>query len=172
MKKKLLKVKTEETAECKTTALQESDFFIKAKLAMLMQRGHDVNDAAKLAGITQYKVRQFRNDPEFEEFVQKSYVRCKDVHLRNIESAGKQDWRASSWFLERKYPEEFGKKDVIKHEYEYKLKGFMEAVLAVVNEVSPQLKYEIVKRLRAMNTEDAAMDHLKSTQNDIVMIEG
>jgi len=33
-------------------------------------------------------------------------------HLKNIETASTKSWFASAWFLERKHPERWGKREV------------------------------------------------------------
>jgi hypothetical protein len=147
---------------------QESDILLRAKLLMYMRRGLSLDDAATLLKISKYKLCALRNDPEFEDFVKTASAQCEDNHLQNIELAGKTGaWKASAWFLERKFPDKYGKKDVIKHEYEIKLLSFQKIVLDVINDVAPDLKAKILQKLRTVNTEE-----LISEQNKQIAIEG
>jgi hypothetical protein len=90
-----------------------------------------------------------RSDPDFEMIIQKCNVNYKNELLEYIEDAAScGTWQAAAWILERKYADEFGKKDTIKHEYEIKMHRFQEAVLEVINGASPQLKNEVINRLK------------------------
>jgi len=48
------------------------------------------------------------------------------MRLKNINDASKESWQAAAWFLERKYPDDFGKKE--KHDLggEIKLESFLD----------------------------------------------
>lgn len=49
--------------------------------------------------------------PEFSESIQKAQVKAKMRRILRIEQAGREgNWQADAWYLERKYPEEFGRK--------------------------------------------------------------
>jgi len=36
-------------------------------------------------------------------------AQCEQTHLQNIADAGKKNWRASAWFLERTRPKSYGR---------------------------------------------------------------
>ncbi len=43
--------------------------------------------------------------------IKKAQIQFKDCHLKNINTRSKDHWQASAWLLERKFPEEWGRKD-------------------------------------------------------------
>jgi hypothetical protein len=109
----------------------------------------------------------YRSDPDFEELVQQCQAKCEHTHVRNITDAGTSgQWQASAWFLERKYPKKYGKKDTIKHEYEIKINSFMNAVIQVVNRVDPSIRKLILQELNQIDT-----DHAIDVAKEIKMIE-
>lgn len=132
-------------------------FSQKVKIAMYMKRGLDIKEAAKLLHISDYQLGILRSDPEFEEFVEASQARCESTHLNNIHIAGKLGaWQASAWMLERKFPDKYGKKDVVRHEYEMKFMSFQKIILSVVNKLPAEVKQTFMKELRQINIQEEA----------------
>jgi hypothetical protein len=143
------------------------DLYSKMKLIEAMETGMDLTDAAAMEGIGQFKLDSFRSDPDFEEIVQKCQAKCEFEHITNIKLAGQMgQWQASAWFLERKFPKKYGKKDTIRHEYEVKISSFMSAVLQVVNNADPGLKKLVLQELRQIDI-DRAIDIAESKQIEL-----
>jgi hypothetical protein len=135
------------------------DELSKAQIMEAVLCGLDIKEAAKINGVTDYKLGLFRSDPNFEELLQACQANAELEHLKNIAGAGKLgQWQASAWFLERKYPDKYGKKDTIRHEYEVKLGTFMRVVLEIVNTQAPELKKTILQNLRGVNVEELVYD--------------
>ena len=127
----------------------------RSKLLFYLKKGLNVKDSCVLAGISDYILGQLRSDPDFEELLKQSELNYKIELVEYVEDAAScGTWQAAAWLLERKYADEFGKKNTVKHEYEIKLANFQQAVLDVVNAASPQLKHEIVQKLRNLDLED------------------
>jgi hypothetical protein len=151
----------------KSLSNSAEDLYLKMKLVAAMDSGLDLAEAAKLNNISEFKLNSFRSDPDFEELVQKCQATCEFSHLQNIEMAGKfGQWQASAWFLERKFPKKYGKKDTIKHEYEIKINSFMNAVIQVVNRVDPNIRKLILQELNQINS-----DHAIDVAKEVKMIE-
>lgn len=122
---------------------------MKAKLANYLIRGIDLEDACKLAGCGRELLGVLRSDFEFEDFVQKCYAENESSYLEAIEKASKLGyWQAAAWFLERRFPDKYARRDIIKHEYEIKLNTFKEVILKVIGEVAPEIKHKIIYALR------------------------
>lgn len=71
-------------------------------------------DACTLAGIgesTFYEKQ--KDDPEFAERVKRALVQFKHERIKKIRED--TSWQSSAWLLERKFPEEFGRKDQVDH---------------------------------------------------------
>lgn len=135
--------------------LNSSKFFLKARLAMYMRQGLDIKDAAKLCNVSEYQLGLLRTDPEFEDFIEYCAISCECSHLENIKGAGDTgQWQASAWLLERKFPDKYGKKDTIKHEYEVKLLSFQKIILGVINELEPNVRQLIMQKLRSLNIDE------------------
>ena len=152
---KLKKVKSNGKMKLSSAAKDRcAKFLLKAKLGMYLKRGLDIKDATKLCGVTDYQLGMLRSDPEFEEFIEFCAADCESDHLENIEYAGSSgQWQASAWVLERKFPDKYGKKDTIKHEYEVKLFSFRQVILNIINELDPPVRQIIMQKLRAVNVE-------------------
>lgn len=127
----------------------------KAQLLEAVMSGMDFKDAAKINGISEFRLGIIRSDPNFEELLQACQGNVELDHLKNINTAGKMgQWQASAWFLERKFPDKYGKKDTIRHEYEVKLGTFMRVVLEIVNQTAPEMKKLILQNLRTINVDE------------------
>lgn len=136
-----------------------NDTILKGKLCLYMERGLSVEDASKLTGVSSYKLSTLRCDPDFEEFVQICAVKCEADNLGNIKEAGDMgQWQASSWLLERLYPDKYGKKDTVRHEYELKLNSFIKLVFNVINELDSHTRSSIYGKLRDLDVQSEVMN--------------
>jgi len=125
----------------------------KTKLAYYLNKGLSIKDSCTLTNTTAYTLALLRSDPEFDHFVTQSDINYEVELLDIIKDAGEcGDWRAVAWILEKKYPEKYGKKDIIKHEYQIKFQNFQRVILEIVNASSPELKRIIVQKLRDIDT--------------------
>jgi hypothetical protein len=148
-----------------TCNLMTNKFLMKAKLALFLKRGLDLKDAAKLSGISEFQIGQLRTDPDFDEFISKCQVQCEHDHLKNIEDAGKSgSWQASSWYLERKFPDKYGKKDTIKHEYQLKIDNFKAIIVSIINDFPPHIRQMFMQKLRTTNI-DGQLHHFQMLES-------
>lgn len=101
------------TKECEATLMKE------------IENGLPLKEAAEIAGVSYDSLNRWRirgedeNAPsEFRHFC-KALKRAKAVAMRglvaNIRDAGKSDWRAAAWMLERRHKEEFGNPQRVEH---------------------------------------------------------
>ena len=83
--------------------------------------GHYREVACKLAGIDRKTLLNWLKRGERERLwvyrelylaVEKSEAKVEVFLLKNIETASAKSWFASAWFLERKHPERWGKREV------------------------------------------------------------
>lgn len=97
---------------------------IKDALIKCIRAGLSYKRAADFCGISEQSFidyrRQGQRDSEAErksicselfEGIKKAEAEAILLRLKNIQDASKEHWQASAWFLERKYPDEWGKKD-------------------------------------------------------------
>lgn len=54
--------------------------------------------------------RTAERDLDFADALRQAKSRHEIVNLQNIQDAGKKSWRASSWLLERSFPNRYGKR--------------------------------------------------------------
>ena len=84
--------------------------------------GHYREVACKLAGIDRWTLLNWlkRGDRERSGVYRDLYLAVEKAeakaeaevfHLKNIETASVKNWFASAWFLERKHPERWGKRE-------------------------------------------------------------
>ena len=82
--------------------------------------GHYREVACKLAGIDRKTLLNWLKRGERERSglyrdlylaVDKAEAKAEVFHLKNIETVSVKNWFASAWFLERKHPERWGKRE-------------------------------------------------------------
>lgn len=72
--------------------------------------GNTIKDSCLMAGISRASLyRWLRTDKSLRIELKRAEVEGVKFHLANITKASERDWKASAWWLERKYPKQFGK---------------------------------------------------------------
>lgn len=78
--------------------------------------------ACKLAGIDRKTLLNWLKRGERERSglyrdlylaVEQAEAKAEEFHLRNIKTASAKNWFASAWYLERKHPERWAKRDPV-----------------------------------------------------------
>ncbi len=114
-------------------------------------RGLTEEQACELVGVSYDTYSKWLvNYPLFKEFIRrvKSQVEFEALkHVQDAMSGG--TWSASAWFLERKWPQRYGKRDVLKQQIYMVHIEFVKIVTQVINEQDPIIKTEILNRLKA-----------------------
>lgn len=135
---------------------------LKSQMARYLTMGLTIEEATKLTGIGSSLLGKLRSDPEFESFIQKCMIQNKQKYLESIQYAADNGyWQAAAWYLERKFPEEFGKKDIVKHQYEVKLMTLQTVILNVINQIDPSVRLQILQALK--NYEWNGEGHMDNT---------
>ena len=81
--------------------------------------GCSLNDAADIIGVARSTLNQhMADDATFRKGVDRAIARGKKRLIDKVIKG--RPWQAAAWMLERKWGDEFGKKDTIKHEGEVK----------------------------------------------------
>ncbi|MFO0658897.1 MAG: hypothetical protein U0165_03550 [Polyangiaceae bacterium] len=98
---------------------------VSAKICAAIRDGHTFEDSARLAGISKTTfhrwMRRGKREGElsalrsFRVDVEKATLDARVTLVSIIWEASKRDWRAAAWFLERRYPEEYGKQTRVEH---------------------------------------------------------
>lgn len=94
---------------------------VTARFLQAVRAGNFIEDAAVFAGIdrgTYYRWLEKAEDPRPEYQVYRDFrdtaiaarTESKVGHVLNLHNAGKKHWQASAWYLERSYPEQFGRR--------------------------------------------------------------
>jgi transposase len=77
----------------------------------VLSLGGSLQDAADLLGIDRSTLtRRKQTDAEFAQGIKKATVEGKLVHLKNVKARSPR-WQASAWFLERRWGNQFGRRD-------------------------------------------------------------
>jgi transposase len=87
----------------------------RAELLRWLEVGMPIEMAARLADLSPLTVTVWRSrcaDGQhgyirLEDDIQNAMARGESVHLARIAEAGRTQWRASAWLLERMYPEKY-----------------------------------------------------------------
>ena len=160
--KYILKSKDDDTP---WNLINSSPVVKKAQLVKYIQDGLSLEDACKLACISNHQLGQYRNDPEFDDYIITSQSVCEYKQLRNINDAGDSGmWQASAWLLERLRPDKYGKKDTIVHEYDIKLNTFKTLVVNVINTFDPQIRKAFIQKLRTANVQQEVYDSANTVE--------
>lgn len=132
-----------------TTSLTKA---VVEDLKTYISRGLGLREVCSLVGVPWMTFKLWRTRyPRFDEFIEKCVAEVEIETLDEIREAGKGGtWQASAWMLERRWPERYGKRDVLKQEIYWKHMEFVKIVLEVINDADPTLKSEIVSKLRTL----------------------
>jgi hypothetical protein len=88
--------------------------------------------------------------PLFKEFIRRVKAQVEFDALEYIKDAmSGGTWSAAAWFLERKYPQRYGKRDVLKQQIYHVHIEFVRVVLDVINEQDPVIRTNILNKLKA-----------------------
>lgn len=108
----------------------------KQKICMYLTAGCDRETAAKLTNCSHWDIHcSMLADAVFAAEVRYAEGASELAHVRNVQNAAQdvKNWRASVWWLERRSPERYGKRDAgtvtTRH-----LKAFVAQLVAVVME--------------------------------------
>jgi len=83
----------------------------KREIAAIIAVGGSRRTAARYVHCAPDTIRRHaQRDPEFAKRLQRAEAQLEVVHLTNIETGGKKNWRASAWILERMFPERYGRR--------------------------------------------------------------
>lgn len=108
----------------------------RRRLLDALSRGHHRTTACALAGINDRTLRTWLRraddgDPRYAELarsVREAEAGTEEIHLGRILSAGVEDWRATAWWAERRFPDRWG--DRVRIE----LAGALEEIMAAAKE--------------------------------------
>jgi hypothetical protein len=78
--------------------------------------GMSISDSCNLADIgrTTY-YQKIKEDPKFAKEMIQAKLENKKRNIALVQAQARKRWQASAWWLERKYPEEFGRRQRIEH---------------------------------------------------------
>lgn len=77
----------------------------------LVRSGSSLKDACHQAGVGYSTFFRWKaQNPDLSSRVKKAESDGKQWHIQNIRKHAEKDWKASAWFLERKFPREYGKR--------------------------------------------------------------
>jgi hypothetical protein len=90
-------------AKPKGTPNKRKSVAVKRTLLTAIRNGNTLATAATLAGITYDTLKRWRRlDPPFNTVVLQAEAEAEVKHVNNIGLAGKINWQASAWWLERR----------------------------------------------------------------------
>ena len=86
----------------------------KQEATLIASVGCDRATAAKYVGCSLQQLNAAAyGDPAFAEQMRRAEAGCELAHMRNIQQASRDEkhWRASVWWLERRLPERYARRD-------------------------------------------------------------
>jgi len=87
--------------------------------------------------------------PLFKEFIRRIKAQVEHDALLYVKEAMQGGtWSAAAWFLERKWPQRYGKRDVLKQQIYHVHMEFVRVVLDIVNNQDPIVRDAILGELK------------------------
>lgn len=81
-----------------------------------LRGGNNRQDSAVLAGISKDTFYEWvNNKPDFADAIEKAEAECKARCIAIVQKAALTTWQAASWYLERRYQDEFAIKYRLEH---------------------------------------------------------
>ena len=113
-------------------------------------RGLTDEQACEMAGVSYSTFVNWLNTyPLFKEFIRRVKAQVEFEALEYIQEAmAGGTWSAAAWFLERKYPQRYGKRDVLKQQIYHTHISFIRTVLEVINDQDPIIRTKIQNELK------------------------
>lgn len=59
-------------------------------------------------------IRWKNNDANFANAIKRGYAICKESKVKRIAKAGEKNWQADAWLLERRFPDEFARRENVR----------------------------------------------------------
>lgn len=84
-----------------------------AELVAAVETGVSIESACAMVGIHRSTWYEWRERPEIEARLDRALAVAESRLLDSIREAGRDDWRASAWILERRYPETWSKRSEV-----------------------------------------------------------
>lgn len=84
-----------------------------AALVEAIETGVSIESACSIAGIHRSTWYEWRERPEIRERLDRALANAETALLSSIRDAGRDDWRAAAWILERRYPETWSKRSEV-----------------------------------------------------------
>ncbi len=96
--------------------------------------------------------------PLFKEFIRRVKAQVEHDALAYIQEAMTGGtWSAAAWFLERKFPQRYGKRDVLKQQIYHVHIEFIRQVLEVINDADPAMRTRVLSDLKARKIDIGGM---------------
>ena len=90
---------------------------IVTQITALLKAGITISSACEIVGISRQTYYNWaEKHPEFAEKVKKAIAESELRAVKIILDAAKRDWKAAAWFLERRFPDRWGRRDKIEAE--------------------------------------------------------
>jgi hypothetical protein len=84
-----------------------------AELVAVVETSVSIESACAMVGIHRSTWYEWRERPEIEARLDRALAIAESRLLDSIREAGRDDWRASAWILERRYPETWSKRSEV-----------------------------------------------------------
>lgn len=124
----------------------------RREVGAILAMGCSRATAAKYVGCAASTIlRTSLRDRAFRDELRRAESSAEVIQLRHIHTAGKKNWRAAAWMLERKFPEQYAQRapgTVTREQIARLLSEFAGVVIEEVND--PASRRRILERLNGM----------------------
>jgi transposase len=135
----------------------------RREIIAVVATGGSLNDAADVVGIARDTLnRHLRENPAFRKGVDRAIAKGKIRLIKKVKNG--KPWQAAAWMLERKFGEEYGKRDKVDIQHAgtvtHNVRPMMEKVLADPAALaSARLLVGRAASLTGMNSENGENGH-------------
>ena len=84
-----------------------------ARIMLAWASGAPYYDACLAAGMTRAMARRAKEDPDWMAAHQQARAEFIQKNLQRLDDHAGKTWQAAAWLLERRAPEQFGKRDTL-----------------------------------------------------------
>lgn len=90
---------------------------VEAKICEVLRSGNTRRAACDYAGISQDSFgRWLESSADFADAIKKAEAHCEVRNVALIQKASEENWTAAAWWLERRRPDDWARKDKLQHE--------------------------------------------------------
>lgn len=120
----------------------------EAKIIEAIRAGNYIETSAHLGGIGISTLYEWRDKyPKFAEAIEKARAEAEAASVALVQSAAIENWQAAAWWLERSFPDKYGRRTRVEHGGEvtiHEQSDFDKEIAALMDEMASRSEAPVV----------------------------